>query len=73
MENITFKTSKNLFLEIKLPTWPSAHVRGPKHAYASTFLRTQLGFQKYEKGKFFAIIEWISHRLRVVPNPFFSL
>ena len=57
MENITFKTSKNLFLEIKLPTWPSAHVGGPKHAYASTFLRTQLGFQKYEKGKFFAIIE----------------
>ena len=57
MENITFKTSKNLFLEIKLPKWPSARVSGPKHAYASTFLRTQLRFQKYEKGKFFAIIE----------------
>ena len=57
MENITFKMSKNLFLEIKLPKWPSARVSGPKHAYASTFLRTQLRFQKYEKGKFFAIIE----------------
>ena len=57
MENITFKMSKNLFFEIKLPKWPSARVRGPKNAYASTFLHTQLGFQKYEKCKFFAIIE----------------
>ena len=29
MENITFKMSKNLFLEIKCPKWPSPLVRGP--------------------------------------------
>jgi len=41
---------------IGLRTWVATCVRRPKHAYAGTFLRTQLGFQKYKKGKFSAIM-----------------
>jgi len=29
---------------LSLCTWVTACVHGPKHAYAGTFLRTQLGF-----------------------------
>ena len=39
-----------------LRTWVVAYIRKLKHAYAGTFLRTQLGFQKYKKDKFFAIM-----------------
>ena len=37
-------------------TWALAYVHGLKHAYAGTFLCTQLGFQKHEKEIFFAIM-----------------
>ena len=39
-----------------LCTWVVAYVCGPKHAYVGTLLRMQLGFQKYEKSKFNAIM-----------------
>ena len=41
---------------IGLCTWAVACVHEPKHAYTDTFLRTQLGFQRYKKNKFFAIM-----------------
>ena len=36
--------------------WAAACVHGPKHVYVGTLLRMQLGFQKYEKSKFNAIM-----------------
>ena len=39
-----------------LRTLAVACVHKLKHAYASTFLRTQLGFPKHKKGKFSAIM-----------------
>jgi len=36
--------------------WAVACVHWLKHAYAGTLLRMQLGFQKYKKDKFFAIL-----------------
>ena len=37
-------------------TWATACIRGPKHAYEGTLLRTQLGFQRHKKGKFSVIM-----------------
>ena len=57
-------------------TWAAACVRGPKHAYAGTFLHTQLGFQKYGKGKFIAIMAEVFNESHTIwdsfQTPFFS-
>ena len=57
--------------------WAAACVRGPKHAYAGTFLHTQLEFQKYEKGKFFAKIAKVWNESHIIweslQTPFFPL
>ena len=58
-------------------TWATADVHGPKHAYASTFLHTQLGFRKHGKGKFFAIMAEVWNEFHIVwelfQTPFFPL
>ena len=41
---------------LSLRTCVVACVCGPKHAYTGIFLRMQLGFQKYNKDKFFAMM-----------------
>ena len=63
MENITFYEQINLFLESKRLRKPLAYVRRPElvcvglmHAYASTNLCMQLGFQKPMKNKYFALM-----------------
>ena len=47
-------------------TWATACIRGPKHAYAGTFLHTQLGFQKYGKGKFSTIMAEVWNESHIV-------
>ena len=53
--------------------------RGPKHAYASTLLHTQLGFQKknLRKGKFSAIMAEVWNESLIIweplQTPFFPL
>ena len=47
-------------------TWVAACVRGPKHAYAGTFLRMQLGFQEHEKDKFSAIVVKVWNESHIV-------
>ena len=73
--------SKNLFLEIKYQngpqcTWATTCVRGPKHAYAGTFLCTQLRFHKHEKCKISSIMAEIWNESHIVwelfQTPFFS-
>jgi len=58
-------------------TWAAAYIRGPKHTYAGTLLRTQLGFQKHKKGKFSAIMAEIWNESHFVwelfQTPFFPL
>ena len=58
-------------------TWVAASVCGPKHAYASIFLGMLLGFQKHEKGKFFAIMAKVWNESHIVwesfLTPFFPL
>ena len=63
MENVTFYEQINLFLENKRSKKPQASVHRPKlvyaglmHAYVSTNLRTQLGYQKLIKDKFSALM-----------------
>ena len=60
---------------LSLCTWAAAYVRWPKPAYASTFLRTQLGFQKYKKCKFSTIMVEVWNEFHIVweplQNPFF--
>ena len=46
--------------------WAVAYIRRPKHAYTSTFLRTQLGFQKHKKVKFSAIMTEIWNEFYIV-------
>ena len=53
-----------------LCTWVAAYVRKLKHAYVGTFLRTQLGFQKHKKYKFFAIIAEVWNEPHIVWEPF---
>ena len=50
-------------------TWAAACVRGLKHAYASTLLRMQLGFQR-QKGKFFVIMAEVWNESHIVWEPF---
>ena len=50
--------------------WVATCICGPKHAYAGTFLHTQLGFQKYGKCKFFAIIAEVWNESHIVWEPF---
>ena len=52
------------------PTWAMACIHGPKHAYIGTFLRTQLGFQKYEKWVFSAIMAEVWNESHIVWEPF---
>ena len=63
MGNITFlNEQKSIFgnkmakVALSLLMWVVAYLRELKHAYASTFLFTQLGFQKHKKDKLFAIM-----------------
>jgi len=63
MENITFYEQINLFLESERPRKPSACMHKPEpvyvglmHAYASTDMRMQLGFQKHMKNKYSALM-----------------
>ena len=62
---------------IDLRTWVAAYVCEPMHVYAGTFLHTQLGFQKYKKCKFSAIIAQVWNKSYIVweplQTPFFSL
>ena len=57
--------------------WVAACVHGPKHAYASTLLHTQLGFQRYKKGKFSAIMVEVWNESYIIwesfQTPFFPL
>jgi len=51
-------------------TWAVVYIRGPKHAYAGTFLHTQLGFQKHGKCKSFAIVAEVWNESHIVWGPF---
>ena len=55
MKNITFYEQINLFLKNKGQGNPHFAYTGLIHAYAGMDLRTQLGFQKPMKDKFFAL------------------
>ena len=48
----------------------ATYVHGPKHAYAGTVLRTQLGSQKHKKGKFSAIMAKVWNESHIVWEPF---
>ena len=60
-----------------LRMWVMAYIRRPKHAYAGTLLCTKLGFQKYKKCKFSAIMVEIWNESHIVwesfQTPFFPL
>ena len=84
MENIAFLNKrKSIFgnkiikVAFGLCTRVAACVREPKHAYASTFLRTQLGFHKHKKNKFSTITVEIWNESNIVwesfRTPFFPL
>ena len=49
-----------------LRTWAAACLCGPKHAYAGTFLRTQLGFQKHKKDKFSVIMAKVWNESHII-------
>ena len=55
----------------------AAYVCKLKHAYAGTFLHTQLGFQKHKKDKFFAKMVEVWNESHIVwetfQTPFFQL
>ena len=53
-------------MALGLRTWVVSYVHGPKHAYASTFLRMQLGFQKHKKCKFSAIMAEVWNESHIV-------
>ena len=46
--------------------WAMACIRRQKHAYADTFLCTQLGFQKHKKCKFSAIKAEVWNEFHIV-------
>ena len=52
---------------LSLRKWVAACVCKLRHAYAGTFLRTQLGFQKHDEDNFSAIMTevWIDMAKRV--------
>ena len=51
-------------------TWVAACVRELKHAYAGTFLRTQLGFHKHKKDKFSTIMAEVWNESHIIWEPF---
>ena len=53
-------------MALGLRTWVVSYVHGPKHAYAGTFLRTQLGFQKHAKCKFSVIMAEVWNEFHIV-------
>ena len=53
-----------------LRMWVAACVRKLKHAYVGTFLRTLLGFQEHEKGKFSTITTEVWNKSHIVWEPF---
>ena len=55
---------------IDLRTWVAAYVCEPMHVYAGTFLHTQLGFQKYKKCKFSALMDKVWNESHIVREPF---
>ena len=69
--------NKMIKMAFDLHTWVAACVCGPKHAYASTFLCIQLGFQKHKKDKFFATMVEVWNESHIVwelfQTPFFQL
>ena len=77
MENITFFNKQKSIFENKKTkvaigprTCAAACVCGPKLAYIGTLLRMQLGFKKYEKGKFSAIMAKILNASHLIWEPF---
>ena len=54
-------------------TWVAACICKPKHVYASTFLHTQLGFQKHGKDKFFTIMAELWNESHIIWEPFQTL
>ena len=70
-------------MEIKRPKWPSAHVHGQQPAYVDQSKHTShiLAYaarvsEVWKRQVFYNNgwgLEWISHRLGAVPNPFFPL
>ena len=76
MENRIFKKKKSIFnnkmtkVALTLCMWVMACVHELKHAYVSTFLRTQLGFQKHKKRKFFAIFAEVWKESHIIWEPF---
>ena len=55
---------------LDLRTWVTAYVCEPMHVYAGTFLHMQLGFQKYKKGKFSALMAKVWNESHIVQEPF---
>ena len=49
-----------------LRMWVVTCVREPTHVYTGTFLRTQLGFQKYKKDKFSAVMVEIWNESHII-------
>ena len=84
MENIAFLNKrKSIFgnkiikVALGLCTRVAACVCEPKHAYASKFLHTQLGFHKHKKNKFSTITVEVWNESHIVwesfRTPFFPL
>ena len=53
-------------IALDLHTWIAACVRELKYVYIGTFLRTQLGFQKNKKDKFFTIMAVVWNESHIV-------
>ena len=77
MENITFFNKQKSIFENKKTkvaigprTCAATCVCGPKLAYIGTLLRMQLGFKKYEKGKFSTIMAKILNASHIIWEPF---
>ena len=49
-----------------LHVWVAACLHELKHMYVGTSLRTQLGFQKHKKDKFFVIIAEVWNKSHIV-------
>ena len=70
MENITFYKQINLFLENKCQRKLSAYVHSLKACVRRHELRTQVGFQKPMKGKFYALKIDVWNESHIVWEPF---
>ena len=64
-------------IALDLHTWIAACVRELKYVNVGTVLRTQLGFQKNKKDKFFTIMAVVWNESHIVwelfQTPFFQL